>query len=38
MVETGFPQPKRKWAKELDYRLQKELWCFMDNRIAVRFE
>lgn len=29
---------KRKWAKELDYRLKKELWAFMDNRIAVRFE
>jgi nuclear transport factor 2 (NTF2) superfamily protein len=29
---------KRKWEKELDYRLRKELWCFMDNRIAVRFE
>ena len=29
---------KRKWAKELNYRLRKELWCFMDNRIAVRFE
>jgi uncharacterized protein len=28
----------RKWAKELDYRLKKELWCFMDNKIAVRFE
>jgi uncharacterized protein len=28
----------RKWAKELDYRLQKELWCFSDHRIAVRFE
>jgi uncharacterized protein len=28
----------RKWAQELDYRLRKELWCFMDNRIAVRFE
>ena len=28
----------RKWAKELDYRLKKELWCFMENRIAVRFE
>jgi len=25
---------KRKWARELDYRLRKELWCFMDNRIA----
>ena len=29
---------KRKWDKELDYRLKKELWCFMENRIAVRFE
>jgi len=29
---------KRKWAKELNYRLKKELWCFMDNRIAMRFE
>jgi nuclear transport factor 2 (NTF2) superfamily protein len=28
----------RKWAKELDYRLKKELWCFQGNRIAVRFE
>jgi uncharacterized protein len=28
----------RKWATELDYRLKKELWCFMDNKIAVRFE
>jgi uncharacterized protein len=27
-----------KWEKELDYRLKKELWCFMDNKIAVRFE
>ena len=27
-----------KWEKELDYRLRKELWCFMDNKIAVRFE
>ncbi len=27
----------RKWAKELDYRLIKELWTFTDNRIAVRF-
>jgi uncharacterized protein len=39
---TGRPAIKefltRKWAKELDYRLRKELWCFMDNRIAVRFE
>jgi hypothetical protein len=29
---------RRKWAKELDYRLRKELWCFLENRIAVRFE
>lgn len=28
---------QRKWAKELDYRLIKELWAFTDNRIAVRF-
>jgi nuclear transport factor 2 (NTF2) superfamily protein len=28
---------RRKWAKELDYRLIKELWAFTDNRIAVRF-
>jgi uncharacterized protein len=28
---------KRKWARELDYRLIKELWTFADNRIAVRF-
>lgn len=27
----------RKWAKELDYRLIKELWTFNGNRIAVRF-
>ena len=27
----------RKWAKELDYRLIKELWAFTRNRIAVRF-
>jgi nuclear transport factor 2 (NTF2) superfamily protein len=26
-----------KWARELDYRLVKELWAFRDNRIAVRF-
>jgi nuclear transport factor 2 (NTF2) superfamily protein len=29
---------QRKWQKEQDYRLKKELWCFMDNKIAVRFE
>jgi len=27
----------RKWTKELDYRLIKELWAFNENRIAVRF-
>ncbi|HEY8946757.1 MAG TPA: nuclear transport factor 2 family protein [Polyangiaceae bacterium] len=29
---------RRKWAKELDYRLKKELWAFRENRLAVRFE
>jgi nuclear transport factor 2 (NTF2) superfamily protein len=29
---------KRKWARELDYRLRKELWSFTGNRISVRFE
>ena len=28
---------KRKWNRELDYRLIKELWAFHENRIAVRF-
>jgi uncharacterized protein len=28
---------KRKWSRELDYRLIKELWSFGGNRIAVRF-
>jgi nuclear transport factor 2 (NTF2) superfamily protein len=28
----------RKWQKELDYRLKKELWCFEGNRIAVTFK
>jgi len=27
----------RKWTRELDYRLIKEIWAFTDNRIAVRF-
>jgi nuclear transport factor 2 (NTF2) superfamily protein len=27
-----------KWQKEQQYKLRKELWAFMDNRIAVRFE
>ena len=29
---------ERKWARELDYRLMKELWCYQGNRISVRFE
>lgn len=29
---------KRKWTKELDYRLKKTLWGFRENRIAVSFE
>ena len=28
---------RRKWVKELDYRLIKELWAFFENRISVRF-
>jgi len=28
---------QRKWARELDYRLIKELWAFTEHRIAVRF-
>ena len=29
---------RRKWKRELDYRLKKELWGFRGNRMAVRFE
>lgn len=29
---------RRKWARELDYRLMKELWAYTENRISVRFE
>jgi nuclear transport factor 2 (NTF2) superfamily protein len=29
---------ERKWQRELDYRLRKELWAFVGNRISVRFE
>jgi uncharacterized protein len=29
---------RRKWAREVDYRLRKELWAFTDNLISVRFE
>lgn len=28
---------KRKWAREIEYRLIKEVWAYTDNRIAVRF-
>ncbi|MFQ5562064.1 MAG: DUF1348 family protein [Parvularculaceae bacterium] len=28
----------RKWARELDYRLIKELWAFTDNRLSARFQ
>jgi len=28
---------ERKWARELDYRLIKELWAFAEDRVAVRF-
>lgn len=28
----------RKWEKELDYILKKEIWAFADNKISVRFE
>ena len=38
---TGRPEIEaflaRKWARELDYRLIKEVWCFHLDRIAVRF-
>ena len=29
---------KRKWERELDYKLRKELWGFLSNRMAVRSE
>jgi nuclear transport factor 2 (NTF2) superfamily protein len=29
---------RKKWEKELDYKLKKELWGFRENRVAVRFE
>jgi hypothetical protein len=29
---------RRKWLREQEYRLRKELWAFTDNRISVRFE
>ena len=29
---------RRKWNRELDYRLRKELWSFTEHRIGVRFE
>ncbi len=35
--EAIFGLLERKWARELDYRLCKELWGFRENRMAVRF-
>ena len=29
---------RQKWERELDYALRKNLWCFEDSRIAVRFQ
>jgi len=29
---------KKKWEKELNYKLKKELWGYRENRMAVRFE
>ena len=29
---------RRKWAKELDYKLMKEMWAYTGNHISVRFE
>jgi len=29
---------KRKWSREKDYRLMKELWAYTENHISVRFE
>jgi uncharacterized protein len=29
---------RRKWDRETNYKLLKELWCYTDNRISVRFE
>jgi nuclear transport factor 2 (NTF2) superfamily protein len=29
---------ERKWSRELDYKLKKELWGFRNNRMAVKFE
>jgi uncharacterized protein len=29
---------RRKWERGQDYMLMKELWCYADNRISVRFE
>lgn len=32
------PFSKEKWKNELDYKLKKEYWAHLENRIAVRFE
>jgi nuclear transport factor 2 (NTF2) superfamily protein len=36
-VSLAYSEDSRKWSRELDYRLIKELWAFDGNRIAVRF-
>lgn len=36
--EEIVPFLRRKWNRELDYKLKKTLWAFGDHRIAVRFE
>ena len=37
-ARRSFAFLQRKWERELDYRLVKELWSFAGNRISVRFE
>ena len=34
----GARVPDRKWERELDYALRKDLWAFAGDRIAVRFQ
>ena len=36
-IEVTYRLNGRKWQRELDYRLIKEIWAFRENRIAVRF-
>lgn len=37
-VRTSSNFLTRKWARELEYRLIKELWAFTNDRISVRFQ